>query len=324
MLLLEGKLTRESAALKYKDERIYDARVPEHLKKVLVTEETRNVCLFHRITEELDYVDKDLAIDMAEGFQTVGVHKKTGVWEVSPKKVHPKKAPTADFYSSFKQGDGLGMKPSWMEDYSIDGVLDLILEDMKLGRLIEITEAELVAPPMLAFGLDQVTKIRQIVDERTKSDYSALPEGIKLSGVRHIREAIIAFAAEPGTEKAVLAAASAQSTKGVFGRISAESEKRKAGYLTEATRARMRSPREAETALRGAAGICNAGLGWRAWGVGCLPHLATKDWKRAYFQVGTDRPEVNPVRVWDNKKGGWRIFLACVLNMGSLHSVPSW
>lgn len=30
------------------------------------------------------------------------------------------------------------------------------------------------------------------------------------------------------------------------------------------------------------------------------------------------------VKVWTSAQGAWRIFLACVVNMGNLHSVPSW
>lgn len=318
-LLLKEKLTKASSAHAYKDERIYGVTVPPHLLRVLVTEQTRNVCLFHRLIEELDYVDKDLALNMAQGYRTIGAHKVTGVWEVDETKCVPQKSPVEDFYCKTPLSGSLGGKPDWMEDYVIDAVRDAILEDQKLGRFIEVRREELVAPPMLAFGLDQTTKIRQIADERTKNDYSAFPERIKLSGVRHIREAIIAFAADVGTEDHVLSAASTQTTRGMYERICAQSERRKlgcaAGKLENIAPAFSKGIREKASNLKSLT---------KGHGSGLLPHLATKDWKKAYFQVGIDTPGNNPVKVWDNAKGCWRIFLACVLNMGNLHSVPSW
>lgn len=189
----------------------------------------------------------------------------------------------------------------------------------KMGRFVETTEGELKAPPMLAFGLDQGNKIRPIVDERFKNLLSAFPEKIKLSGVRHIREAIVAFCAPVGREQEVLAASSPQSTKDMFLRIDAEVQTRKCKGAMGA----FGFVEEEEQRLEQKLKSFNSGTAGRPGG-GVLPHLVTKDWKKAYFQVGVDVPENNPAQAWDNESSSWKFFLACVLNMENLHSVPSW
>lgn len=69
----------------------HDTPVPTHLLRVLVSEQTRTVCPFHRLVEEFDHVDKDLAFDMAEGFLTVGMPPTTGVWKADASKSSPQK-----------------------------------------------------------------------------------------------------------------------------------------------------------------------------------------------------------------------------------------
>lgn len=318
-LLLKGRLTKASAPHKCSDERIYGVAVPPHLLIVLVTGQTKSARLFHRLIEELDYVGRDLAIDMAQGFLTIGARTVAGVWEVDAAKSAPEKSPVGSFYKKTPLSGSLGGKPSWRGDYATDAARDAILEDQKLGRFIEARRGDLVAPPVLALGPDQTTKIRQIADERTKSDYSAFPERVELSGVRHTREATAAFAADVGTEDHVMSAASTQTARGMCEGICEQSERRKAGCVSGELE--NIAPAFSGKIREKASSIKLSARGHRS---GLLPHLATEDWKRAHFQVGTDAPVSNPVGVWDNAGGDWRIFPARVLNMGNSHSVPSW
>jgi hypothetical protein len=43
--LMKNKLTEKNSLYKYKDKRIYTEKVPDHLKRVLQTNTTRNVCM---------------------------------------------------------------------------------------------------------------------------------------------------------------------------------------------------------------------------------------------------------------------------------------
>ena len=324
-LLFKGELTKESARYPYKDQRIFEVVIPDHLHRVLETDgQRRNVCLMQILIEEMGYIDADLAVDIASGFHTVGPHKETGVWEKDPKKAQPKREDVIEFYQILESTRDHGRKPDWMEDEVIEAVLQLILEDAKLGRFTEVSEEDLKAPPMLAFGIKQPGKIRQIVDERVKNLFSCFPERLKLSGLRHIREAIQAFMTGVGNEERTLAAACSQCKKDMFKRIEQKVEQRKetksAGQEKKCGGAEVLDARKRlEEKLREFRKKRQ-----KNWGSGSVPHIATKDWKKAYFQVGIAEPDLNPIKAWDTAKGGWRFFLACVLNMGNLHSVPSW
>lgn len=120
--LLPGTLTREGARPRYRDDRIFDAKVPEHLLKVLRAGETRNARLAHFLLGELDHQDRDLALDMGSGFQTVGAHKVKGVWEAGPAKATPKKGDVREFHDSLKSPESMGEKPARVMDYIIDAV----------------------------------------------------------------------------------------------------------------------------------------------------------------------------------------------------------
>lgn len=121
------------------------------------------------------------------------------------------------------------------------------------------------------------------------------------------------------TEEFALSAASTQTTKGVYEGICAQSERREmegvagrtASVIPSFSRSFRARARETKKLSKGAR-------------PGPPPRLATKDWKKAHFQVGIDVPEENPVEVRGSAKGGWRVFPARALNMGSPHSVPSW
>lgn len=63
-LLFGGELSEESATYKYKEKQLYGlSSPPPHLLWVFETEEARNACLFQILTEELDYVGRDLAVE---------------------------------------------------------------------------------------------------------------------------------------------------------------------------------------------------------------------------------------------------------------------
>lgn len=86
----------------------------------------------HFLISELGYQDKDLALDAGRGFQTIGTHKVTGVWEVDQAKASPKNQDIKEFYDSLKPLKSMGEKPSWMMDCIIDAVLQAIREDGKV------------------------------------------------------------------------------------------------------------------------------------------------------------------------------------------------
>lgn len=317
--LLAGALTKKNAELQNKDERIFEVKAPEHLLRVLRTEETRNVCLIHVSIGELGCQDKDLALGVGRGSQATGTHRVTGVWEVGPMGANPKEDGAREFRDPLRSLKSVGEKSAWMTDYIIDAALLAIKEDEKLGGFIETAEGDLAAPLMLAFGIDQGSKTRQIAGERFRNLFSAFPKKTRLSGVWRTREAIAAFCAPPGRELEGLAASPSQSAEDMSPRIESEVQKRKkegsAGYCSSCRAEEERLPLKPKAPRPGSL---------KGPGGGVLPHLATKDWKRAYFQVGVDVPESNPVEAWGNESNLWRCILACVLSMGNPHPAPSW
>lgn len=133
----------------------------------------------------------------------------------------------------------------------------------------------------------------------------------------------MASGAEVGAEERAPSASSPQSARGIRERIEEMAARGRAEVPTPrkpSVAAPEKRPRETPADFR------RAGGGGQGANPRPTPHIATEDRKpkRAHFQVGIDNPAENPVRARGLEKGEWAFHLACVLNMGDPHSVPSW
>ena len=160
-----GESTYALIAESKADLRIFDAMMPDHLKRVLHTSERRNVALFQILMEETGHIDKNRAIDMIAGFKTIGVADETGLWAHDPKFKGPEKAGGTDALTDvpFKIKHE---RPAWQEDYAIDFGEKVVESDMATGRFDEVNEEDVRVKPMKAFGLGQN------YCHRTKNNYS--------------------------------------------------------------------------------------------------------------------------------------------------------
>ena len=329
--LLAGKLTKESAELQYKDERIFSAKVPEHLKPVLTANGCqRNICLFQKLIEITNHVDKDIALNIGEGFPTIGPAPITNLW---PKRETPDPEEgesvwqdneanrkiiknVADFYAL---AITLKKKKPTLEDEILDHIIEEIEGDIKKGRYREISTELLKVQPMLAFGVRQKNKIRLIIDERIKNEHSTLTEKLILKGTSHLIEAIRAFHAEPGMESNESLLPGTQRAKAAYKSMLEElnewnsREKKSEDLKVEGL------PSNIEQAIRRK----NKGRFIRER-TGRGPAAFLRDFKKAYYQVGCIAPHENIIQAYDNMIAKWRYFEAVSLTMGNTHSVTSW
>ena len=52
--------------------------------------------------------------------------------------------------------------------------------------------------------------------------------------------------------------------------------------------------------------------------------IGLRDWSQAYYVVGEQKPEDNPVAAWDSTRKRYRLWTCSVLNMGNKFTVQSW
>ena len=314
--LLRGELNRESAELSYRDERIFDIVVPQHLLPVLTANGvSRNICLFQKLIEITNHVDKNLAIDIATGFRTIGHSPITGLWPPRDNSMAIEK-PVEDFYNT-----RIVVKKSvpTLEADILDHIIGEIEEDMKKGRYREITKEMLKVQPMVAFGVKQKNKIRLIIDERLKNSYSILSEKLILKGTSHLVEAIRAFHCDIGMEGKREMMPGSQRAKAAYVSIMEELENWKDEKDTTVGASVSSTPSViAEAMRRNNASRSKSDFSGRG------PAAGLRDFKKAYYQVGVLDPADNAIQAYDRALGIWRVFEAVSLTMGNTHSVTSW
>ena len=320
-LLFAGKLTRESALLCYTDERIFDVAVPAHVVKVLSSSATepkghpRNVCLFHKLIELMNHIDKDLALEMAQGFRTIGRGDVTGLWPLREGGVPDHDV--SDFFNTairFRQGS------PGLDDELLDFVISEIEADVKLGRYAEIRKEQLRCPFMTAFGVRQKNKIRVIVDERLKNSFSSLPEKVRLKGSNYLLEAIRAFCCDDGQEANINV--HPQRAKEAWKSVVEELQ----NFKDLKVKCEGQTPSLDELGRKISEAILrkNAGLSMGRTLSGNPPAAFLRDFKKAYHMMGIATPEYNPVGAFDRKADTWRYFTPFNLTMGNTHSVTNW
>ena len=321
-LMLAGKLTAENAAYKYEDKRFYGFKVSEHAFKVLHSGgATRNVALIQRAIEELNYCDKNLAYDILAGFQTLGVYRETSVWPEDEKFSGPVEQEITDFFVEIEKSKK-DIEPSWMPNEIITSVFEQLEEDVKLGRVRKVAAEDIKAPAHLAFGVPQKGKIRQIVDERFKNLFNAMPEKMKLRGLRSISEVISMFCADLGKEGDAIAVPSSQSVKDLHKRIEGEIERKKGDKVKESKVKKAQVMKVCKKLVNEVKNLLQ-NKNKRMEGTGFLPSMSTKDWKKFYHQLAVDSASNNVIKAWNPKHKRFEFYESFVLNMGNRHSVPS-
>ena len=327
--LLKGELTPDTAELSYEDKSIFSLTVPEHLKPVLTANGCqRNICLFHKLVEVTKHVDQKIGIHIGSGFPTIGPAPKTGLWP--DREEEAKKNGTwgknfanekivkdvADFYA---MAITLKKRKPTLDDEILDHIIDEIESDIKRGRYREISKELLEVQPMAAFGVRQKNKTRLIIDERLKNEHSSLTEKLILKGTSHLIEAIRAFHAEPGMESNKSLLPASQKAKAAYRSVLEELSDWREREIEQKNPLKGQLPSEiAEAIIRKNKGRFLENLTKRG------PAAFLRDFKKAYYQVGCQKPSQNTIQAYDNLTKGWRLFEAISLTMGNTHSVTSW
>ena len=327
--LLKGELRQDNAELEYRDKRIFNLTVPEHLIPVLTANKCqRNICLFHKLIEHTNHVDKDLALNIGGGFPTIGPAPKTGLWPDREEERQKLDKWTnnaqnervvksvAEFYT---MAITLKKHKPKLEDEVLDHIIQEIEEDIKRGRYKELSRDLLQVQPMLAFGVKQKNKIRLIIDERVKNSFSPLTEKLILKGTTYLVEAIRAFHAEPGMESNRTLLPASQKAKAAYKSVLEELNDWREHEKSEGGSTKGQTPSDIAAAIikknkgRLVENITSRG-----------PAAFLRDFKKAYYQVGCMKPGENLIQAYDNLVKGWRYFEAISLTMGNTHSVTSW
>ena len=316
------------------NERRINEEAPEHMKAVLrAGETTRNVVAIERLIEISGASDTTLPQDMLNGFQTIGESQRTGYWKLDEKAVAAQDV--KEYYSAAVAVREAAPKGFPMEH--LQDVITNIEEDVKLGRFKEISEADLKVTPSFAFPKREPTKTRVIIDERFKNLFSSLPEKVNLAGTRVIAELISAYNAPRGQEQVGVKARipTSQSRKETAAQVKRALDK----SVGEEKSGLTSSQRKKERKQAWKRAKAEARVAWEKfteeWAEngkargeekmpGIRPDMGSKDFKKAYFQVGVAHPEENAIGAFDPKKGIYRYYLSYVLNMGNRHSVTSW
>ena len=296
------------------NKKLIEERAPEHLKKVLQTTKTRNVLAMKKLGELAGHCDTDLWRSVLDGFQTVGTYPKTGLWGENPRQEEVKEL--EGFYAA-----AVKVREQAPKGFPVEALQEIITnieEDVKLGRYEEITVEQLKVPPAYAFPKIEPEKVRTIIDERWKNEFSKMTEKVRLHGTRTVMEIIKAYMAPTGMEELGKRFPASQFTSDVNEQIGEElTSFRDKGTTKTAEKV------DATERLRAAAVAANKERTPGARG-GRRPHLVIRDWSKAYYQVGVKSPEENPVGAWDAMKQRYRLFTAAILNMGNKFSVSSW
>ena len=313
--LLRGELTQENAELGYGDKRIFEVEIPDHLEPVLTANgHTRNICLIHKMVEITHHVDKNIALDIAKGFVTIGPSPVTGLWPLRDNSGRSEKS-VKDFYEAEMT---LKKHRPKLDSDILEHIIDEIESDMKRGRYREISREMLKVQPMLAFGVRQKEKIRIIIDERMKNAFSTLSEKLILKGTSYLIEAIRAFLCEPGLEGQKDMMPGSQRAKAAYKSILEElrdwkeissNDQDLTGTLPSDIAEAMKR-RNLRRAI-----LTSKGKG---------PSAGLRDFRKAYYQVGCASPGENSIQAYDPKLNIWRYFEANSLTMGNTHNVTNW
>jgi hypothetical protein len=279
--------------------------------------------------------DVDLPKDILYGMPTIGDAPITGNWEPDEKELQAEKKNVMEFYTA-----AIKLREAAPKGFPVEAlqkVVEDIEKDVELGRYREISLKELKCQPAYAFPKVEPKKVRTIVDERCKNLYSRLPEKVKLAGVRTIVEIIHAYNAPLGKERLGAEGGrmpATQSKKELTRQVAAALHSSRVPPEGE-TKAERKAERKTrwKTAKKTAAAawsefkaLWRQDAGSRAEEVsgGRTPEMASRDWTKAYYLIGVQLPDMNPVAAYDPAKGVYRLWVAHVLNMGNRHSVTSW
>ena len=322
------RIARETKA---ENEALIQKQAPKHLRRVLRTKRTRNVLAMRRLIRLAESPDTQLPRHVLKGMQTIGDSDKTGLWDETIKTAGATKE-VKDFYAAAVKVRE--KPPTGFPKEALDQIITDIESDVSLGRYEEISLEELRAAPAYAFPKVEPTKVRLIIDERFKNGFSHLSEKVRLAGLRTITELIEAYTAPVGAEKREATRMPATQSKKelaaqVAGAIEKASGGKKEGESKEEARERRKQAwkkcrteaAQAHASLREEIKKGGPGEGLRA---GSLPEMGSRDWSKAYYQIGVEDPHQNPIAAWDSAKGAYRLYVANILNMGNRHSVPNW
>ena len=312
------------------NEQLQNTMVPEHLKQII---RPKNLALWKRLIQELQYTDKILWQNVAGGFDVIGTIEKTGVWE--PLEV-PEEITKEDIKNYLESTEKLKLtRPSWMDDEILAEVQKDLRAGLEDGRYTEKELEELKAPPCKCFGIRQANKIRAIIDQRGLNKVTGYCEKMRLMGTSRIMEIIGAFAAPCGMEKQGLRVPGAQSAKEVHKntvKMVLEAKETLAESNAEGSKKRRRTT---WAAVLAAARLTGSTSGKKP---GVVPQIRCEDWKGAYHQFGQPSCHkkgrraksgakqlwANCLMFWDEGMQKWRGVESNVLNMGNKLSVPNF
>lgn len=305
------------------NERRIDAESPAHVAQVLrAGGRTRNVVAFERLLERAKHPDGSLIARILQGFGTIGSADKTGNWLENGQLEIPKER-----FVQFWQAAVIlrTQKPAGFDDEHLDEIIHGLEEDVKAGRVREVQEADLVAPPAYLFPKAEATKIRRLVDARPQNEYSNMLEKLKLWGSRQTWETIEAYRCPAGKEDLLSHVPAVQSTKDTYHamekRRKVEPPASSGGDARARTRAAKRNWEKCRQRVKHRNDEAD-----RDTDGSVIPEIISDDFRLAYYQFACERPELNAIAGWDNMKvpKSYRYFFAYTLQMGNLLSVPSF
>ena len=136
------------------------SEAPEHVRRVLCTQQTRSISGFRKAGSSTGMEDTFLADDIKGGFTSFRTPTLANSY---PKRDEPKMGdrahlPTSTFETTIKELRRM-TKPNF-DDELLDFVWNEIQDDVKLGRYEAIEENQLKYKPALAFPVCQDNKIR--------------------------------------------------------------------------------------------------------------------------------------------------------------------
>lgn len=307
-----------------KTQEFYDNYCPEHLKAVLCAGTSRrHVYFIQRMIEVIGHEDKELARDIMNGFTSLGVFSKTGLWPDDPLFKEKVADPDLDVKLLYNMARKIRSKaPGFMDQELVDHVLTEILEDIEHGRYTEISKDELLydkgaIPPAYAFAIRQKAKMRTIIDRRLQNKFSPVPEKLRLLGSRTIWEIIQCYSVPVGDEEKTLRAPRTQASR--------EAHVAMTEQLT-----RIKEGSEEDVMVAGATtgsikeGQIKRNRNTKKKRKGVIPEIIAEDWKKAYYLFGIKDPKLAPLCAWDSKTEDYRCFRSNVLDMGNALSVPAF